>query len=66
MSGDEACDDGNTLAGDGCSADCKNEAGWTCTAEKGKKSTCTDDSLNYLCFGVNKDIKEDSKQSDLR
>jgi cysteine-rich repeat protein len=26
----EACDDGNTEPGDGCSADCQVEAGWTC------------------------------------
>lgn len=28
----EACDDGNTEAGDGCSASCQVEAGWTCEA----------------------------------
>jgi fibro-slime domain-containing protein len=27
---DEACDDGNTRAGDGCSADCAVEPGWAC------------------------------------
>jgi fibro-slime domain-containing protein len=27
---DEACDDGNRLAGDGCSADCLEEAGFSC------------------------------------
>ena len=27
----EECDDGNAAGGDGCSKDCKNEAGWTCT-----------------------------------
>jgi len=27
----EACDDGNTLSGDGCSSDCLSvETGWTC------------------------------------
>src|SRR5262249_19223452 len=29
----EDCDDGNTKDGDGCSADCKLEAGFTCTTE---------------------------------
>jgi cysteine-rich repeat protein len=33
----EACDDGNPLAGDGCSADCHVEPGFTCT---GSPSTC--------------------------
>lgn len=28
----EACDDGNGLGGDGCSATCQIEDGWTCTA----------------------------------
>ncbi len=27
----EECDDGNLISGDGCSADCKVEAGYTCT-----------------------------------
>ena len=34
----EACDDGNTTAGDGCSTTCTVEAGWQCT---GSPSTCT-------------------------
>lgn len=29
--GSETCDDGNTTAGDGCSATCALEAGWTCS-----------------------------------
>jgi fibro-slime domain-containing protein len=29
--GSEACDDGNAVSGDGCSSDCKIEAGFTCT-----------------------------------
>jgi len=29
--GDEACDDGNAVSGDGCSADCQVEDGFTCT-----------------------------------
>jgi cysteine-rich repeat protein len=30
---DEACDDGNLVDGDGCSASCTVEPGWTCTDE---------------------------------
>jgi cysteine-rich repeat protein len=30
----EGCDDGNSASGDGCSADCKVEAGWTCDPSK--------------------------------
>ena len=30
VSGGEACDDGNVVAGDGCSAVCEVEAGWKC------------------------------------
>lgn len=31
ITGAEACDDGNTVDGDGCSATCTAETGWTCT-----------------------------------
>ncbi|HDP73556.1 MAG TPA: DUF4215 domain-containing protein, partial [Candidatus Woesearchaeota archaeon] len=31
--GDEECDDGNTLYGDGCSSTCEVEAGWECEDE---------------------------------
>src|SRR6185503_4188092 len=34
----EVCDDGNTDAGDGCSATCTVEAGWTCS---GSPSVCS-------------------------
>lgn len=34
----EDCDDGNTLSGDGCSATCSVESGWSCS---GQPSTCT-------------------------
>ena len=37
VNGAEACDDGNTAAGDGCSATCTVESGWQCT---GTLSTC--------------------------
>jgi cysteine-rich repeat protein len=30
---DELCDDGNILAGDGCSASCAIESGWWCMYE---------------------------------
>jgi cysteine-rich repeat protein len=34
------CDDGNTVSGDGCSAECKIEPGWTCTGEPSICSKC--------------------------
>ncbi|MEZ4401051.1 MAG: DUF4215 domain-containing protein [Kofleriaceae bacterium] len=36
--GGEACDQGNTTSGDGCSSTCDIEPGWTCT---GTPSVCT-------------------------
>jgi len=36
--GNETCDDGNIIPGDGCSATCQTEAGFTCT---GTPSVCT-------------------------
>ncbi len=36
----EACDDGDMMGGDGCSANCTVETGYTCT---GEPSTCTPD-----------------------
>ena len=40
----EACDDGNTVAGDGCSAFCGVEPGWVCTGEPSEcsKPPCGD------------------------
>jgi len=32
IDGDDACDDGNTKSGDGCSDSCEQEDGWTCDA----------------------------------
>lgn len=39
IQGVETCDDGGQTAGDGCSATCQIETGWTCT---GEPSTCMD------------------------
>jgi cysteine-rich repeat protein len=36
----EACDDGNTNSGDGCSSTCALEPGWSCSAPAGGKTTC--------------------------
>ncbi|KAK9918751.1 hypothetical protein WJX75_006574 [Coccomyxa subellipsoidea] len=33
VEGAEECDDGDTIDGDGCSAQCKVEAGWECTGQ---------------------------------
>lgn len=44
----EACDDGNSVNGDGCSATCAVEAGYTCTnSTPSTPSTCT-----RLCSGT--------------
>ena len=41
--GSEACDDGNIVAGDGCSSICAVETGWYCTAPPSTcKTTCGD------------------------
>ncbi|HZO14107.1 MAG TPA: proprotein convertase P-domain-containing protein, partial [Polyangiaceae bacterium] len=37
LEGDEACDDGDAMAGDGCDAACAIEAGWDCS---GMPSSC--------------------------
>jgi fibro-slime domain-containing protein len=47
MVGTEACDDGNTSSGDGCSALCKVEPGFTCT------STTVDDTKPCTSGGGN-------------
>jgi cysteine-rich repeat protein len=39
--GDEQCDDGNRLPGDGCSASCRTEPGWSCSAA-GCTTVCGD------------------------
>jgi MYXO-CTERM domain-containing protein len=36
----EACDDGNTSDGDGCSGRCEVEPGWACFAPEGEASMC--------------------------
>jgi cysteine-rich repeat protein len=41
----EACDDGNTLSGDGCAADCRLESGFVCG--NGNGATC-----NRSCAGM--------------
>lgn len=40
VTGDEACDDDNTTPGDGCSAECAEETGFTCTEDDAGLSTC--------------------------
>eukprot|EP00161_Ancyromonas_sigmoides_P021348 TRINITY_DN630_c0_g1_i21.p1 TRINITY_DN630_c0_g1~~TRINITY_DN630_c0_g1_i21.p1 ORF type:complete len:783 (-),score=189.58 TRINITY_DN630_c0_g1_i21:61-2322(-) len=41
VDGFEECDDGNTAGGDGCSATCHVEPGWTCPHSTDFKSICT-------------------------
>ena len=38
--GSEACDDGAQIDGDGCSASCTVEDGWTCSENEAGLSTC--------------------------
>jgi cysteine-rich repeat protein len=46
LEGTEACDDGATVAGDGCSATCTIEAGFTCV---GTPSVCSAAAANATC-----------------
>jgi cysteine-rich repeat protein len=39
-SGNEACDDGNTISGDGCSSLCAIETGYACTGALQAPSVC--------------------------
>lgn len=48
---EEACDDGNNAAGDGCAA-CVIEDCFTCTANAGEISTCTPLAPNSPCQGT--------------
>jgi len=41
----EACDDGNTISGDGCDPDCKVEQGYTCAGEPSACATACGDGL---------------------
>ena len=42
----EACDDGNTISGDGCSSSCQTETGYTCPPEGG---ACVKDPVDAEC-----------------
>lgn len=45
LGGEEACDDGNTLRGDGCDETCRQEEGWSCSVGAGCVEVCGDGSL---------------------
>lgn len=49
IAGDEECDDGFTVDGDGCSETCTVEEGWTCTDSP---SVCTTTCGDKLIAGV--------------
>jgi cysteine-rich repeat protein len=49
IGGSEACDDGNTSAGDGCSAACTEEPGWQCA---GQPSVCHTTSGDGIAAGA--------------
>ncbi len=46
IEGGEACDDGNTVDGDGCNMSCQVEDGWDCMDEP---STCTEIPIAPIC-----------------
>lgn len=54
----ERCDDGNTLAGDGCSPECLVEDGWSCTIA-GLPGTCWEEPVYEDLRASSADIVED-------
>jgi cysteine-rich repeat protein len=44
----EGCDQGNTMAGDGCSADCYVEPGWRCSNPTSGPSACRPDTFDVI------------------
>jgi len=42
LAGDEACDDGNALNGDGCSSSCAEETGWACANVPCGQTSCSE------------------------
>lgn len=48
IGGLESCDDGNSVSGDGCDANCQQEAGWDCT---GEPSVCVPICGDHLVVG---------------
>lgn len=49
INAEEDCDDGNTTAGDGCSATCSIEAGYTCVKAPSACSTVGANNLTEVC-----------------
>jgi cysteine-rich repeat protein len=52
----EACDDGNTVSGNGCSSTCAVEPGWTCNTET--PNVCTQDGGGSVCGNGTKEGTE--------
>lgn len=52
------CDDGNTADGDGCSATCQVELGWTCEESR------SDPNVPYVCYGCKDGIKSGHEECD--
>jgi cysteine-rich repeat protein len=48
--GSEGCDDGNTTSGDGCSASCAVESGWTCSDVSVSYPSFVDFKITYRDF----------------
>ncbi len=51
----ENCDDGNTEAGDGCSANCEVEPGWACRGDVCRVAACGDGFQDYYSVEVSYD-----------
>jgi len=53
QAGDEACDDGNTVSGDGCSSGCETEIEWSCRHRFCEPTVCDDNSDSLEgCSGI--------------
>ncbi len=60
----EACDDGNTVAGDGCSPDCQQENGFTCTDRTGPDVQSCPSALSQQCIVLPMTLRDfDGQQS---
>ena len=59
LEGEEVCDDGNAVSGDGCTKSCKIEAGWICS-EPGEPCTEEDEPDEKAVCGDGKKSSEES------
>lgn len=59
----EECDDGNTAAGDGCSASCEVELGWACDEPGGAASECADTCGDAIVHALSGEECDDGDES---